>query len=128
MAADKTLPNPFAMFTAKPEAMDMGDGATAAVRAQARMMDAVLKQNIEVLDFLKQRYEKDRALFSSLATIENPNDIMTVWSGFWQKAMSDYSNEAGKLGALAAATTEQMLSSAGAEALMPSLPKGKKKG
>jgi len=109
MAAGKTPPNPFSMFTVKPDAEKMGEGATAAMRAQARMMDALLKQNIEVLDFLKQRYEKDRALFSSLADAENPNDVMTLWSGFWSSAMSDYSSEASKLGSLAAATAEQVM-------------------
>ena len=125
MAAGKTPPNPFAMFSVKPEAMEMGDNATAAVRAQARMMDAILKQNIEVLDFLKQRYEKDRALFTSLAKAEKPNDVMELWSGFWSNAMSDYSNEAGKLGALAAATAEQVMEGISEEA---SALTGKKKG
>ncbi len=86
-----------------------GDMLAGVVRAQARMMDAVLRQNIETLDFLKTRYEKDRQMLADLAKATDPASMMTVLSSFWSRAMSDYTNEAGTLSAFAAATTEQFI-------------------
>lgn len=87
----------------------MGDMMTSVMRAQAKMVDALLRQNIETLDFLKTRYEKDRAMLAALTEAKDPSTMMEVWTGFWSNAASDYTNEAGKLSSFAAATTEQMI-------------------
>jgi hypothetical protein len=95
------------LFTADPA--HLGDMMAAMVRAQARMMDSVLKQNIETLDFLKQRFEKDRAMVQSLADSADPTQAMKVMQDFWSNSLKDYTDEAGKLGALAAATAEEIV-------------------
>lgn len=86
-----------------------GDMMTALMRAQAKMMDSVLKQNIETLDFLKVRFEKDRAIFNSLAEADDPTKAMQLMQDFWNRSVKDYTDEAGKIGALAAAAAEQIV-------------------
>lgn len=78
------------------------------LRAQARMIDALLKQNIETLDFLRLRFEKDRAMIAHLAEAKDSAAAGMVMANFWQKTLSDYSAEAGRLGALMTATVTQM--------------------
>lgn len=92
-----------------PDPAHLGDMAESVMRAQARMMDAVLRQNIEALDFLKNRFEQDRALLETIAKSGTGPEATAAWTSFWQKAMSDYSAEMGRMGAFAAATTEQMI-------------------
>ena len=89
MATTKTQSNPFAPFATAADAASAGEGAIAVMRAQAKMMDALLRQNIELLEFLKSRYEKDRTLLSALKHAENPNDMKTLWSGFGSRAQTD---------------------------------------
>lgn len=94
----------------------IGDMAEGVIRAQARMMDAVLRQNIEALDFLKKRFEQDRALLETIAQSGAGPDATAAWTDFWKRAMSDYQSEMGRMGAFAAATTEQMIEGLTAEA------------
>ena len=86
----------------------IGDMMQGMLKAQVRMMDAVLKQNIETLEFLRQRFEKDRAMLSQLSEAKDSATAGSVLTEFWQKAYSDYSAEAGRLGAMMTATVEQM--------------------
>lgn len=99
-------PSPPGLFTADPA--HLGDMTTAILRAQARMMDSILRQNIEVLDFLRTRFEKDRAIFNDLAANTDPARAIELLQSFWNRSLSDYADEAGKLGALTAATAEQI--------------------
>lgn len=85
-----------------------GDMMHGVLRAQARMMDAVLKQNIEALEFLRQRFEKDRAMIAELAEAKDSAEAGMALTQFWQKAFSDYSAEAGRLGSLMTATVTQL--------------------
>ncbi|MCB2110501.1 MAG: phasin family protein [Defluviimonas sp.] len=124
MAREKTQSNPFESFMGGKDLT--GGGVVAALNAQAKAMDAVLRQNIELLDFLKTRYEKDRALLAQFADADTPGEMMTLWSSFWSRAMTDYANEAGKLGALGAATAEQVLLAGASAELAEAF--GKKKG
>ena len=87
----------------------LGDMMTAIMRAQARMMDSLLKQNIETLDFMRQRFEKDRETFNKLAESGDPAKAMEVMQEFWNRSVKDYSDEAGKIGALAAVTAEEIV-------------------
>ncbi|PKP69236.1 MAG: hypothetical protein CVT82_11855 [Alphaproteobacteria bacterium HGW-Alphaproteobacteria-4] len=87
----------------------VGDMMQGMMRAQAKMMDAVLRQSIEALDFIKARYEKDRALYAALAAAGDAQASAKVWTDFMQRATSDYADEAGRLSALAAVTTEQVI-------------------
>jgi hypothetical protein len=83
--ADKTS-SP-GLFTADPA--HLGDMTAAMLRAQARMMDSILKQNIEVLDFLRTRFEKDRAIFNDLAANHDPARAMELLQAFWNRSLSD---------------------------------------
>ena len=78
------------------------------MQAQVRMMDAVLKQNIEALDFLKTRFEKDRAMLGDLAKAQDAAAAGNVLTGFWQRLASDYMQEAGRLGSLMQATAQEV--------------------
>lgn len=78
------------------------------MQAQARMMDAVLKQNIEALEFLKTRFEKDRAMLGELASAQDASVAGAVLTTFWQRLASDYMQEAGRLGSLMQATAQEM--------------------
>ena len=89
-----------------------GGAMAAMIRPQARMVEALLKQNIEALDFLRARFEKDRDLMDRLATAEDPSALMGLWTEFWQRMMSDYSSETGKLATSMAAIAEEALKSA----------------
>lgn len=93
---------------------------------QARMAEAMLKQNIEMLDFLKARFERDRAMLEDLANATDPADATALWQDFWQRMLTDYSVETNKLAASATEIAEQALRTATeeGEALMA---KGKKK-
>ena len=94
----------------------LGDMMSAILRAQARMMDSLLRQNIEALDFLKARFEKDRLIFNDLAANTDPARAMELMQSFWKRSIADYTDEAGKLGALAAATAEQLVEGIAEEA------------
>jgi hypothetical protein len=87
----------------------LGDMMSSIMRAQARMMDSVLKQNIEALDFIKTRFEKDREVFNRLAETGDPTLASQVLQDYWNGTLKDYTDEAGKLGALASATAEQLV-------------------
>ena len=91
------------LFTGDPA--HLGDMMTSILRAQAHMMDSILKQNIETLDFLKARFEKDRVIFNQLAASTDPAQAMELVHSFWNRSVKDYTDEAGKL---AAVTAEQL--------------------
>lgn len=78
------------------------------IQAQVRMMDAVLRQNIEALEFLKTRFEKDRAMLGELAKAQDAAAAGAVLASFWQRLASDYMQEAGRLGSLMQPTTQEM--------------------
>lgn len=84
------------------------DTSRGVMQAQVRMMDAVLKQNIEALDFLKTRFEKDRAMLDELAQTRDAAAAGAVLTSFWQRLASDYMQEAGRLGSLMQATAQEM--------------------
>lgn len=66
-------------------------------RMQGTLFDAVLRQNIEALDFLKRRFEHDRDLLSTLAKVDDPAKATTLWSDFWQNAIESYADEPRRL-------------------------------
>lgn len=108
--ADKPTPaNPFAAFAGGNDPAHLGDMMSGIVKAQARMMDSIMRQNIETLDFLKTRFEKDRAMMAELADAKDPTDAMKRMQDFWNRSVKDYADEAGKLGAFTAATAEQIV-------------------
>jgi hypothetical protein len=107
--------------------MSMGQGAmsSAMVKPQAMMMEAMLRQNIEALDFLRARLEGDRQLVARLAQAKDPTEAMSLWSEFLQRMMTDYSSETTRLAASATEIAEKAVRAATeegatlAEALKP---------
>lgn len=69
-------------------------------RMQGTIFDAVMRQNIEVLDFLKARFERDRELAQHITHAADPADAVRLWAEFWQKAASDYAGEPARLSEL----------------------------
>lgn len=112
MTKSKSTPGilPGAMLAA--EGVPVSEMVAAATRLQGKMADAALRQNIETLDFLKARFEKDRELLTELAQSKEPSAAMSIWSEFWQGAMADYSSETGKLFAMMAAITDEAMKTA----------------
>lgn len=66
-------------------------------RMQHTLFDAWLRQNIEAVDFLKARLERDRKMASEIARVEDPAEAMAAWSKFWQTALADYADEPRRL-------------------------------
>jgi hypothetical protein len=64
---------------------------------QGAILDAVLRQNIEVLDFLKARFERDRDLAQRITGTTDPAEAFRLWSGFRQKAAAGYAGEPARL-------------------------------
>ena len=109
MADKPTQTNPFAAFAGGGDPAHLGDMMSSIVKAQARMLDSIMRQNIETLDFMKARFEKDRAMVAELADAKDPTDAMKRMQEFWHRSARDYADEAGKLGALTTATAEQIV-------------------
>lgn len=62
-------------------------------RMQGIVFDAVMRQNIAVLDFLKLRFERDRDIARRLAAAREPQEAIRLWSDFWTRAAQDYATE-----------------------------------
>lgn len=126
--AKATPSNPFAAFSMGSNSAQLGDMMATIVKAQARMMDSIMRQNIEALDFMKARFEKDRAMMAELAEAHDPAEAMKRMQEFWNRSVKDYADEAGKMGAYTAATAEQIVEGVAEEAaaLAGSAPRGAK--
>ncbi|MFT3689175.1 phasin family protein [Paenirhodobacter sp.] len=85
---------------------------TALVKPQARVAEAMLRHNIETLEFLKARCERDRDFLAALGRAESPTDAIGLWQGFWQKMLADYASETDKLAASAATLAQETIRSA----------------
>lgn len=82
------------------------------LRPQVQLAEAMLKQNIETLDFLKTRFERDRLMLAKLAQTQDPAQAMELWTGFWQAMLSDYAGETNKLAASVTEIAEQAVRTA----------------
>ena len=52
---------------------------------------------IEALGFLRHRYEQDMKLVDDLVSSEDVNNAFDTYTGFFEKAVADYSMEASKV-------------------------------
>ena len=86
-------------------AQQMTGFMTTVVKMQGHMFDALMKQNIEMLDFVRTRFERDRALVAKIAATEDPVESQRLLGEFWQKAVSDYTDESGKMTGMVAELT-----------------------
>lgn len=122
---------PFAMPGGDAAQKQMAEMFESMAKAQGQVVDAMLKSNIEMLGFVRDRLEKDRAIVAALAGARDPAEAAQLWSDFWQKAMADYGDESGKLSELAAGLGREMLEAmnpAAAEAMAAAQkPAGRKR-
>ncbi|MCR9152427.1 MAG: phasin family protein [Rhodobacteraceae bacterium] len=128
MTDDKTGSGPFAMPGMEGTQKQMAEMFETMAKAQGQVVDEMMKQNIEVLGFVKERMEKDRAMVAALASAKDPAEAAEVWSGFWQKAMADYGDETGKLSEMVQGLAAEMLNAinpAAAEAMAAAQGTGK---
>jgi len=88
---------------ATPSLPMMADGQkvlSATVRFQAPAFKAMMRYQIEMLSFLKHRYEQDLKLVDDLAASDEFNDAFDVLGNFVQNATSEYVTEAGKVASI----------------------------
>ncbi len=95
------------------------------VKPQARMAEAMLKHNIETLEFLRARLVRDREFLGTLSKAETPTEAIGLWQGFWQKMMADYASETDKLASSVATLAEEAIRSASEEGVAMMTPKAK---
>jgi len=120
MSDDKVGSGPFAMPGIEGTQKQMAQVFENMAKAQGQVMDAMMKQNIEVLTFVKERMERDREMVAQLAAAKDPAEAAEIWSGFWQRAMADYGDESGKLSEMVSGMASEVLGAvnpAAAEAL-----------
>lgn len=72
----------------------------AVTRLQALAVKAVLRHQIEALDFLKRRIEKDFRLIDDLRESVKRGDMFDVHADFMREAFADYGEEAARLASL----------------------------
>ena len=68
-----------------------------AARGHAQVFKAMMRYQLETLDFLKRRYEQDLKLVEDLAATEETGDSFDVLAAFWRNAASEYAIEAGRV-------------------------------
>jgi len=73
-----------------------GDPAMFAARMQATTVKAVLKWQIESLNFLRHRYEQDMKFIDEVLAAPEPGEMLSTCSCFMQNALDEYSKEAVK--------------------------------
>ncbi|QDZ01357.1 phasin family protein [Nitratireductor mangrovi] len=74
--------------------------AVAGARLQAHGFKAMMRYQIEMLDFLKHRFEQDVKLVDDLVSSSEFNDAFDVCSDFFQNAAIEYSEEMGKVASI----------------------------
>ena len=69
-------------------------------RLQGQGLKAVLRYQIEALDFLSRRYQKDIRLMDDLAASGEHGDMFDIYADFMREAIVEYGEEAGRLARL----------------------------
>ncbi|MDV7269920.1 hypothetical protein RYZ20_03295 [Thioclava sp. A2] len=67
------------------------------MRPQMAFASALIDYNLETLDFLRTRFERDKEMLGQIGKTLDPVQAASLWSEFWQRAASDYSVESSKL-------------------------------
>ncbi|MCB1476229.1 MAG: phasin family protein [Rhodobiaceae bacterium] len=91
--------NPFA--TAMPDSVRQMSGM------QGRMLSACMKYNLEYLEFLKRRVEKDIALVQEMSAKDSPSDMMSACADFLRAAYADYSDEMSKFAGMSSSLLDE---------------------
>src|SRR5262245_42703606 len=79
-------------------------------RLQGYAFTSMMRYQIEALGFLRNRYEQDLKLVDDLVASDDAKNALDIYAGFFEKAVADYSTEAGKV-----ATMSSELASEAAE-------------
>jgi hypothetical protein len=69
----------------------------AVAHLQAQAFQGMLRYQIETLTFLKHRCEQDLRLVGDMTANKDHNDAFDVVTDFMQRAMTEYTTEAGKI-------------------------------
>jgi hypothetical protein len=72
----------------------------AVARLQGNAWKAALRYNVETLDFVKHRVERDIKLLDDLVASDGYKDAFDVCAGFVEEAVAQYSDETGRLASL----------------------------
>jgi hypothetical protein len=91
-----------------PMASNLPKMIQASTRMQAQMFNNCMKYNIEVLNFLKHRIEQDMKLVEKVTTTEDTGKAFQAYMNFWQSAVREYTDEAGKLAAINSDAAEKI--------------------
>lgn len=83
-----------------PMAANLPKMIQASTRMQAQMFNNCMKYNIEVLNFLKHRFEQDMKLVEHVTNTDDTGKAFKAYMSFWQSAVKEYTDEAGKLAAI----------------------------
>jgi len=74
--------------------------AFAIARVQGHAVKGMMRYQIEALNFLKQRCEQDVKLVDNLIASEDANKAFDICAGWVEKAVEDYSAQAGKVASI----------------------------
>ena len=79
--------------------------ALATARFQAQTFRSAMRFQIEMLGFLKHRFEQDVRFMDDLAASSELNDAFDVVADFMQNAAAEYTSEAGKMASIGSKLT-----------------------
>jgi siderophore synthetase component len=77
-------------------------------RLQAQAFKAAMRYQIEILSFLKHRFEQDVKLVDDVVSSDEFADAFVVYSDFMRNAAAEYSTETGKVAAIGSRLASQM--------------------
>lgn len=81
--------------------------ALATARLQAQTFRSAMRFQIEMLGFLKHRFEQDVRFMDDLVASGELNDAFDVVADFMQSAATEYTSEAGKLASIGSKLTSE---------------------
>ncbi|QIE54194.1 phasin family protein [Pikeienuella piscinae] len=84
----------------------------AASEAQAHMISRVTKFNSELFGFVNRRLDQDRCAAKEISRCQTPQDMMSIYAKFAERAMKDYSEEIGLLAGIYADQAREALEDA----------------
>lgn len=91
-----------------PMAANLPKMIQASTRMQAQLFNNCMKYNIEVLNFLKHRFEQDMKLVENVSGTDDTSKAFQAYMNFWQSAVREYTDEAGKLAAINSEVAEKI--------------------
>jgi hypothetical protein len=81
--------------------------ALATARLQAQTFRSAMRFQIEMLGFLKHRFERDVRFMDDLVASTELNDAFDVVADFMQNAAAEYTSEAGRMASIGSKLTSE---------------------